>query len=235
MKEIALAKKLWRNDKDQEAINTLIKLDLETNGKANMLIGEIYIGAEKGISNIKRDIRTGKKYLEKAHELGIAEAGLEIGNLYFFGNGVKQNYRLAEKYWKKSFELGSEIAAFELANLYYDYQLPKMIKETIKLYEWLISKNEFVGNSCFKLSKIYAIGIGIPIDQTRSFEFLEKGAASNDVNCCMELALKYYRGYSIYAPNIEKALEVAKRVSNNDLFHKEVAIIIEKMKKGEKL
>lgn len=224
---------LWRRHKDKEAISLLNSLDLANDGPANHLIGKIYLYAEKGVSNIKRSVREGKVHLEKALALGVPEAGLALADLYFYGYGVKVNQIKAEEYWGQSVKLGSELAAFELANYYYDVA-PQKIEEAIRLYKWLIAKNEFVGSSYYKLSLIYKKGIGVPADLALSLEYLEQGAKDKHVHCCMNLALSYYRGDCVKADK-QKAIALAKIASLDDLFHKEANLVLSKMEKGEPL
>ncbi len=110
------AVRLWQNDQDRKAIELLQSLDLDQNAEANRLIGQIYIGAERGVSDIKRDTKKGIEFLSKALSLGNSEAALDLGNLYYYGNGVKESRKKAEQYWKQSYELGNENAGFALAN-----------------------------------------------------------------------------------------------------------------------
>lgn len=151
--------KLWQNDQDSEAIEVLGTDALINNAEANLLIGQIYIGAERGVSNIKRDIKKGIEFLNKSMSLGNSEAALELARLYYFGNGVKQNHKSAEQYWTRSYELGNELAGFELANYYFD-DCQEKIEISIEIYKDLIRRNEFKGNCFSKLSKIYASGLG---------------------------------------------------------------------------
>lgn len=230
---IESAKKLWREDKDKEAIELLSTVDLETNGNANKLIGEIYLNATKGSSNIKRSIRSGRKYLEKALQLGIAEAGLELADLYYLGEGVKQNYSNAVKYWKLASDLGCELSAFKLANFYYDHE-PDNIEEAIKLYKQLISSGEFIGNSSYKLSRIYGTAqYGMQKPELK-LEYLHEGAKAGHIHCCMELALKYYRGDGIVKDRV-KAIALTEKACENDLFKKEAEVVRDKMKQGIEL
>lgn len=194
----------------------------------------MYVGAEKGISNIMKNIKKGIDFLEKGLKLGDAEAGLELADLYYLGEDVKENHKKAVKYWSESWELGEELAGFKLANFYYD-EFKEKINEAINIYEQLISRNEFVGNCNSKLSKIYEKGIGgITPDPVKYLMYLEAGAQDSHIHCCMNLGLKYYRGNGV-KKDISKAIEFVERVKDNDLFKQEVRALLDKMIKNEEI
>lgn len=232
--KIDKAIEFWQNDDEKQAIKLLELIDLEKNAEANTLIGQMYIGAERGVSNIKKNVKKGIQFLQKGLILGDAEAGIELANLYYLGEGVKENHKKAEKYWIASWGLGEERAGFELANFYYDEHNEK-INEAINIYEKLISKSEFVGDCNSKLSKIYEKGIGkITPDPARSLSYLEAGTKDSHLYCCMTLGLKYYRGDGV-EKDISKAIELVERVKDNDLFEQEVRTLLDKMIKNEKI
>lgn len=228
------ATELWQDDNEKKAIELLETIDLDNNAEANTLIGQMYIGAERGISNIKRDVKKGIQFLQNGLALGDAEAGMELADLYYLGEGVKENYKKAEKYWVESWELGEEKAGFELANYYYD-EFNEKISEAINIYEQLIDRNEFVGNCNAKLSKIYEKGIGgITPDPDKSLKYLEEGAKDSHIHCCMNLGLKYYRGDGV-KKDIVKAIELVEKVKDDELFKQEVEVLLNKMIKEEKI
>jgi uncharacterized protein len=228
------ATKLWQLDQDKEAIELLENLNLDKNAKANTLIGKILIRAERGISNIKKDTIKGIKFLKFGLELGDSEAGLELANIFYFGKGVKVSKKKAEEFWKLSFELGDELAGFELANFYFD-DLHEKISEAIIIYNKLIERKEFEENCYYKLYRIFEKGIGgIKPNQELALKYLEKGANKLNVNCCMTLGLRYYRGDGI-KQDVKKALEFVKKVKEDEFFKKEVNIILAKMLNNEKI
>lgn len=236
MDKIEMATDLWQVGKDKEAIELLESLNLDDhkNAPANTLIGKILNGAIVGESNIKKDTKKGIKHLEKGLLLGDPNAGLELADIYFYGNGVRENEKKAENYLKTSYELGDELAGFQLANFYYDISNEK-INNAIKIYEDLISRNEFVENSCYKLYRIYEKGMGgITIQKELSLKYLEQGANLFHVSCCMNLGLKFYRGEDVIQ-NKDKAIEIVKRVKNHEFFAKEVSVLLTKMMNDEKI
>ena len=224
---------LWQAGNEKQAIELLESVDLDSSAQANTLIGQMYVGAEEGISNISKNLEKGIGFLNKGLGLGDAEAGLEIADIFYLGNGLEENHALAEEYWIRSWQLGDELAGFKLANYYYDDHIEK-IQEALKIYTELIERNEFVGNCNLKLSKIYKRGIGgvIP-DSARALKYLQAGAENSNVNCCMTLGLKYYRGDGV-EKDVAKAIELLERVKDNDLFKQEVDVLLDKIITKEK-
>ena len=229
------ATELWQDYNEKQAIELLETIDFENNAEPNTLIGKMYIGAERGVSNIrKRCKKKESSIFKKGLALGDAEAGIELADLYYLGEGVKENYKKAEEYWIASWELGEERAGFELANYYYDESNEK-ISEAIYIYEQLIDRNEFVGNCNSKLSKIYEKGIGgITPDSDKSIMYLEEGAKESHIHCCMNLGLKYYRGDGV-EKDFSKAIELVEKVKDNEFFKQEVEALLNKMTKKEKI
>ncbi len=58
-----------------------------------------------------------KEILEKAKK-GNADAQFELGNMYYFGEGVKVDYKKAFYWTKKSAENGKKLAFFNLSKMY---------------------------------------------------------------------------------------------------------------------
>ena len=228
--ELEIAEKLWKNDKDKEAIDLLNSLELDNNGDINKLIGDIYFYAQKGISNITKNTKLAKKHYEKSLDLGNSDAGNELAEMYYFGDkGIKENQKLAEQYWLKSYNLKNELAGFNLANYYYEDK-HNQIEKAIEIYKNLILKNEFKENCFLKLSRIYINGIGIKKNIRKGIEYLEKGIEINSSNCCMDLSYIYKKG-EIVEKNISKAIELAEKAySNSEFFKEEIYEYLETIK-----
>lgn len=226
-KTIEQAKVLWRDNNEIEAI-TLLNSIANESGPANTLIGNMYSCAQKGLSNVKRDYKKAREYYKKSVDLNDSEGAIELGKLYFFGDGVKQNYDKAELYWGIAYELGDELGAFELANYYYDCKTEK-IDKAINIYKELIAQNEFVENSLLKLSRIYGRGIGIEKNSKLELKYLNEGIKYKDFNCCSDLAYKYFTGDGI-PKDLDKALQTIQKADTRELFVKDKAELVERIK-----
>lgn len=224
------ALELFREDENQEAIEILEAEDLQANADALLLLGQIYNATSKSSGGVSRNTSKARQYWLKAFELGNTEAARELADMYYFGEGVKENYRKAEYYWKSAAVAGDEIAQFELANYYYDY-VPDKINNAIELYKLLIDRDEFVGNSCLKLGRIYYRGIGVPRDTDKAFYWLTKGAELGDGNSCMDLAYIYYRGDGT-EKNVDKAIALVEAAGQTEWLKDDAPQIAELMRKG---
>lgn len=221
------ANKLWRANDELGAIKLLNKI-IQKSGPANTMIGNMYVCAQKGQSNIKRDYKKAREFYQKAVTLNDSEGAIELGKLYFFGDGVKSNYNKAELYWEIAYNLGDVMGAFELANFYYDYKNDK-IETAIKIYNELISQGEFIENSQLKLSRIYGRGIGIEKNPELELKYLKEGVKNSDFNCCSDLAHKYFKGDGV-PQDLDKALETIEKADTKDLFDKDKNEIISLIK-----
>jgi len=215
------AKELHLNGEDNEAIKLLSSLDLANSKEANYLLGRIYETAEKGISNIKKDIKIAISFYEKALSLSHPDAGLELADIYYTGYLVKENLKKAEKYWKISSRLGNELATFELANYYYNNN---KINDAVQLYSILVN-GKFGGNSCFKLAISFLRGNEIKKDVLKAIEYLKKGVELDNVNCLFKLGWLYYKG-EVIEQNLNKAIELIKRAGEFELYEEESKAIL---------
>ena len=57
--------------------------------------------------------------LERQCNNGDAGSCLNLGNLYYDGDGVKQDYKKASEFWSKSCEMGYALGCGILGDLYY--------------------------------------------------------------------------------------------------------------------
>ena len=54
---------------------------------------------------------------EKAAKKGLIEAQNNLGNMYYFGQGVKQDYKKAKEYFGKACDGGNQIACINYKKL----------------------------------------------------------------------------------------------------------------------
>ncbi len=225
-KIIKEAERLWIDD-EQSAIKMLETI-AENIGRANTLIGNMYANAQRGQSNIKRDIKKARKYFEKAVELNDSEGALELADIYYFGEGIKINYKKAEYFWELAYNLNDEMGGFKLANYYYDHN-PNQIEKAISIYKELILKGEFIGTCEYKLSRIFGRGIGVEKNAKLEIHYLTQGAKAFNFNCCSELARKYLYGIGV-EKSTTKALKVIQKADTRELFDREKEEIIKLIK-----
>lgn len=217
LKVVSEARKLSRLGRDADAIELLSRIELNSSGDANYLLGQIYELADSGVSDIKGNIKKAIFFYEKALKLGCSDAGLELANIYFLGDYVRENLKKAEKYWKMASDMGNDIASFELANHYYDND---RFADSIFLYEELIDHSEFGGNASYKLAILFLEGKGTWKDIDKAIKFLNLGVSKNNPNSYLKLGWLYYKG-EIIEKDIDKAISLFRETKKFELFKEE--------------
>jgi TPR repeat protein len=230
-----IEKAIYYNRLDQavKAVEILTQPCLKNNTEALHLIGQIYLLAEKGFSDIKKDIKKTIEYWEKAIELKHSESAYELGKIYNTGYGVKVNLNRAEKYFKLGFEFKTEFYEFcglELIELYIDIN---ELEKSIEICNKLIIEKMLLGNCYYKLYRIYSTPNTPLYNIDLSIHYLKCGFEQGHVASCMKLANHLTKGKYI-EKNINKAITVLGRIlenNENDLFFKEAIEKIELLKK----
>jgi tetratricopeptide (TPR) repeat protein len=203
------------NDENIQAVEILESKTFIDNPEALLLLGDIYSDTDKRISGLARDNYKARDCWLRSHELGCSEASRNLADMYYWGMGkIKQNRKKSEEFWKVAHSQGDEMATFALAN-YYNDDKNESIDEAIKLYEELVEKNEFTGNACTNLGRIYYRGKAIPKDFEKAFYWSKKGADLGNGNCLMDLARMYYRGDYVEKSD-EKAIELVKKAGRTE-------------------
>ncbi|KAI8876078.1 HCP-like protein [Backusella circina FSU 941] len=87
--------------------------------KAAFKIGDVYLTEGK---EEKGAAQHAMKWLTKAHEIGVINAGVDIGYIYENGIGVEQDYNLAKEWYLKSYEAGYISSGLQLVALYFKDQ-----------------------------------------------------------------------------------------------------------------
>lgn len=230
MSEIEKARAYWRSHEDQKAIDILDVEDLATSSEALFLLGDIFNCADKRVGGVSRSVPKARKYWLEAVKYGSMNAAVELGSLYYFGDGVKESYRKAKEYWLIAANGDDELGMFKLADFYYDHQ-PTKIQDAIVLFESLTKRTAFVRNSYCKLGRIFDRGIGVERDPKRAASWYEAGSQLNDGNCLLDLSFLYYKGDGVER-NIDRAIELAEKAADTEWLKDSAPIVVEKMRNG---
>lgn len=119
-------------------------------------------------------------------------AQLDLGRLYFRGEGVAQNYDKAYWWFSEAAEKGSRIAVTNLGILYAGgYGVKKDLKYGISLLEKTALEND--SQAMLVLGILYYNEIKIK-NFDKAFKWLEKGAKQGNEEAIFRLALMYERG-----------------------------------------
>lgn len=117
------------------------------------------------------------EWYKKAAAHGDEDACLQIGNLYYYGNGVEQNYAEAVKWYTQvnDFTVNARgEAATNLAHCYYNgWGTPQKYSKAVKLYREVAF---WSSDAAYCLGNCYYEGHGVPQDTHEAIEWYKKAA-----------------------------------------------------------
>ena len=171
---------LLEGKKYKEAIEEVISIPNEIDGKKDFLFGVIY----QNEGNFKKS----EKYYKDAIEKGNERSVFNLGHLY----RSEEKFELAEEYYLKAIEKGEEKALFSLA-LLYDIQEKFELAE--EYYLKAIEKGE--EKALFSLALLYDIQEKFELAEEYYIKAIEKG----EEKALFSLALIY---------NIQEKFELAE-------------------------
>lgn len=128
---------------------------------------------------------------------GNAEAQFQLGRAYQSGEFVPQDDAEAAKWWERAAVQGNSNAEYRLGNLYHSGAGVKQDDRTAVRW-WRDSSNR--GNSYGQalLAMAYHLGLGgLPKDDVKSFEILQKAADQGFATAEAALGSMYYKGEGI--------------------------------------
>lgn len=100
------------------------------NAEAQCEVGIRYDSSNRGVA---KDYYEAFKWYKKSADQGYAEGILQVGDAYYYGDGVQRDYKMAEKYFLSAAYKGCYPAYFRLGMLY-QYKL-KNKNEAIYWYK----------------------------------------------------------------------------------------------------
>ena len=149
--------------------------------------------------------------LFKKANSGDAEAMYELGDIYYFGDGVSEDPNEAAKWYskaieafKKDAEAGNSDSMFEVGKMYeYAEGVTQDIDMAIKWYH----KAAEAGNAeaMLEIANIYYDGYYVEQDYTKAMEWFQKAAEHENSTAMYNLGLMYETG-----KGVEKDFEQAK-------------------------
>lgn len=111
----------------------------------------------------------------KLAEKGNAEAQFKIGEMYETGFGTTKDMIQAEVWINKAAAQGHETAGFK--QLYWDLKKNGVSKSNKSRYDELLSKAKAENSyAIFYVGKMYAEGVGMPVDKERALDYYNKAA-----------------------------------------------------------
>jgi len=129
-----------------------------------------------------------KELITKA-DAGDKEAQFKVGSAYDFGNGAPSSKDKAKKYYQMAAEQGYAEAQNSLGSI---YQEEKNYDEAKSWYELAFEQNHPMATT--SLGLLYDLGLGVPQDRKKGFEFFSKAANLGHGRAMWNIANMYGAG-----------------------------------------
>ena len=177
---------------------------LETIATIQNEVGLSYYRGEgfiPGVGFATQDLAKAANYFHRAAEKGNVNAQVNLGNCYYFGEGVVQDKAQAVKWFQKAAEQGDADAQANLGNCYYSGEGVAQDKE--QAVKWLYKAAE-QGNADAQvhLGTCYALGEGVTQNLNEAVSWFQKAAEQGDANA-KDLLSKYSK-FSTSKSELEK-------------------------------
>ena len=174
-------------DYDSLSADELISLANNGDVEAMHHLGVAYEYGEDeevlGVLGIEKDLEEAVKWYRKAAEQGYAPAQDDLGDCYYFGDGVDVDYVEAAKWYRRAAEQGDQFAQNSLGDCYY-YGYGVDV-DNVKAVKWY-KKSAEQGNTAAKtdLGWCYYCGYGVAENVQKAEELL-LDAANEGSNLAM--------------------------------------------------
>lgn len=155
------------------------------------------------------------KYFKASSELGFSHAQNNLGNCYYYGNGVEQDYNKALKWFHKSAEQGYHWGQYNLGERYYNGDgVEQDYNEAIKWFKKSAENNNSWAQTA--LGTCYYNGLGTNQDYYEAVEWYNKSAQQNYGLGQYNLANMYYNGFGVDR-DYNMALTLYTYAANNNV------------------
>jgi len=134
--------------------------------------------------------------LNKAAEAGNAAAMYDLGELYYYGQGVPQDYARARAWYQKAAVAGSALAMADLGYLYeHGFGVAQDYAQACTWYQ----KAAVAGNTdaMYNLGVLYAEGLGVAQDYVWAHDWYQKAADAGNGDAMNNLGMLYANGWGV--------------------------------------
>ncbi len=135
---------------------------------------------------------------------GDAEAQHELGDIYYFGQGVRRDYAQAAIWYRMAAEQGNHDSQYRIGVLYqFGWGVPK---DDAQAFVWIKKGAEQEdANAERLLSVCYAKGLGVPKDDAHEMFWLFRAAEDGDPNSQYIIGWVYEDGLQGYRQDYAEA------------------------------
>ena len=128
---------------------------------------------------------------------GSAEAQNQLGNAYYFGDGVRRDYAQAAIWYRKAATQGDPDSEFRIGGMYHFGQ--GVPQDDVQAFDWIKKAAEQQhGEAEFFLSTCYSEGWGVAEDDAHSFFWLRRAAQDGNANAQYFLGWAYEHGFEVH-------------------------------------
>lgn len=148
-----------------------------------LLLGlQYYLGQDYLGQDVEQDYAKAVEHLQKAADLGDADAHYYLGECYYNGQGVAQDYTKAYEYYRKAVEYyqkdadqGDAHAQFRLGDCYYTGQgIEYDYAKAVEYFQKAADQGDATAQN--SLGFCYEHGHGVEKDLTKAAEYYQKAA-----------------------------------------------------------
>ncbi len=129
-------------------------------------------------------------------EQGDAQAQLNLGTLYDFGQGVQMDATLAVKWYRAAATQGSQAAQFNLGMMYETGRgTPQRYADAALWYQTAAEQGLAIAQH--QLGIMYLDGVGVPANNQLALQWLKKAAEQNHADASYQLGSMYANGQGV--------------------------------------
>ncbi len=127
---------------------------------------------------------------------GDAQAQLNLGTLYDFGQGVQMDVALAVKWYRAAATQGNQAAQFNLGMMYETGRgTPQHYADAALWYQ--TAAQEGLAIAQHQLGIMYLDGVGVPVSNQLALQWLKKAAEQNHADASYQLGSMYANGKGV--------------------------------------
>lgn len=136
------------------------------------------------------------KLFEMAINQGSVEALVDLGTLYFNGQGTKRDYHASFELNERAAYKGNRVAMRNLG-IHYQYGYGVDIDLFQSVYYYRLSAENGFPEAQYDLGLAYLYGQGLPVNKKYGFYWIEKAADGGYVDALRSLGLMYENGWGV--------------------------------------
>lgn len=158
--------------------------------------------AEQGNENARKAHKAIVEALKRAAERGDAKAQYDLGNMYYYSEGMAQSNADAAKWWRKSAEQGYENAWWVLKNVaekedwYKNEDAQRAFRAMLKARKRAAERGDAKAQYDLGTMYRYAVG-GVAQDYAKAANWLRKSAKQGYAKAQFELGNMYGEGQGV--------------------------------------